>query len=411
MFFGWQIVFVSAIGLCFAQATVVHIGFSSFVLPLSEEFGFSRAAVSLAFTTAELAFMAGLLVFGIMLDRYGVRRILLAATTIFSLLVCAMYFLQASTMHLYIMYALIGFVGSATGPISYSRLVISWFDRNKGLALGLATTGTGVAAIVMPPFLEWVIRVSGWREAYVLLGGINLLVCLPLLYWIVCDTPQEKGLHADGIRAEKTAIDSDAANVPSGYTFHQCLRTSQFWKIAGAFLCTALLTAILTQLVPVLVDAGFTPARAAAMASSLGVAIIVSRLLCGYLMDKFFAPYVAAVFLIAPAFGFVALAVAPNVWSGIFAAFALGLTIGAEFDVIPFLCAQYLGRLAFGRVYGLILALFSLALAIGAYLIGLSFDLFSTYKVALITGAVISPVAVLLILSLGRYPQLPEPEL
>lgn len=410
MYYGWRIVLVSAIGLCFAQATVVHVGFSPFVLPLANEFGFSRAAVAFAFTTAELAFMAGLLVFGILLDRYGVRRILLPTTLIFSLLVCAMHFLQASVWQLYMMYALIGAVGSATGPISYSRLVVSWFDRRKGLALGLATTGTGVAAIIMPPLLEWVIRVHGWRQAYVLLGGINLFICLPLLYLTVIDTPAQKGLPTDSPNGLATAPPEDEADQQRGYSFQQCLSTSRFWKIALAFICMALISAVLTQLLPILIDAGFSSARAAAMASALGIAIIIARLLCGYLMDRFFAPYVAAAFLITPALGLGLLALNPGLIPGIFAAFTLGLTIGAEFDVIPFLCAQYLGRRAFGRVYGLVLALFSLALAFGAYLIGLSYDIFSSYSVALLTAAGISPVAVGLVLSLGRYPKLPLAE-
>jgi len=139
----------------------------------------------------------------------------------------------------------------------------------------------------------------------------------------------------------------------------------------------------------------------------LGISLIGARLLCGYLMDKFFAPLVAAAFLIFPVFGLATLAIEPARWSGILATISLGLAMGAEFDVMPFLCAQYFGRFAFGKTYGLILVMFALASAAAVSLTGISYDAFSSYSVALTVGAVFSLVAVGLLLSLGKYPKLP----
>lgn len=409
VFYGWFIIAAAALGICFAQAGVVNFGFSSFLLPLQIEFGFGRGAISLAFTAAMLAYTVSIPFVGGLIDSYGVRRVLLVATAVFGLLVCSMYFLAGPIWHLYAMYALLGMVGSATSMVSYSRLAVSWFDKRKGLALALAVTGAGVAAVIVPPLVEWIIRASTWRLAYLSLGAINLLVCLPLLYGIVRNSPEEKQTWPDGIAPSES--NSRRASVISiqGYTFGECVRSSRFWRMAAAFtLLAAAQLGPVAHLVPLLVDAKFTDAGAAAAASSLGVALIFSRLVCGYLLDRFFAPRVAAVFLIAPVLGFTALAMAPGYWTGIVATVSLGLALGAEFDVMPFFCTQYFGRLAFGKIYGLVLSMFSLATGASAFLTGVSYDVFSSYAVALSVGAAITLVAVMLILSLGPYPELPE---
>jgi len=408
IFYGWYVIAVSAIGMCFAHAGVVNFGFSSFILPLSEEFEFSRAAIAFAFTAAMLAFTIATPLVGVLIDSHGVRRVLLGGTAVFGALVCSMYFLTASIWHLYGMYVLLGIFGSATSAISYSRLAISWFDKKKGLALALAITGAGVAGIIFPPLVASIVRLSGWREAFLFLGAVNLFVCLPALYWIIRDTPEEMGTYPDGIPPKTLGGAADVSIAIQGYTFRDSVRTLRFWQIGGIFaLFAAAQTGPISQLVPLLADSGFTPTSAAYGASLLGVSLIVARLLCGFLMDKYFAPYVAAGFLIVPAFGLAWLGLQPGFWSGILATIGLGLAMGAEFDVMPFFCAQYFGRRAFGKIYGLILVLFALAAAPAVFLTGISYDVFSSYSVALIIGAALSLIAVGLLLLLGEYPELP----
>jgi predicted MFS family arabinose efflux permease len=406
IFYGWIIIAVSIFNICFSHSGVVNFGFSSFILPLSEEFGFSRGTISLAFTISLLGYMTATPITGALIDLYGVRRVLLAGITVYGTLVCSMHLLTPSLWHLYGMYFLLGIVGTSASVIPYAKLAVSWFDRRKGLALALSSTGAGIAGIVIPPYVRSITELAGWRETFLSLGAINLLVVLPLAYWLVYNTPADKGTYPDGVRPRSS---TDEAQALYGFTFRACLRTARFWKMGGVFaLFAATHAAPVSQLVPLLVDSGYEQSEAAYVASLLGVSLIVGRLLCGYLVDRYFAPYVAMAFQMFPVFGLTALAVDPGIWSGMFATVTLGLAMGAEFDVMPYFCVQYFGRYAFGKTYAVILIMFALGSAPAAYLAGMSYDLFASYAVVLIAASVLSLAGVALFLTLGPYPELPR---
>ena len=122
-----------------------------------------------------------------------------------------------------------------------------------------------------------------------------------------------------------------------GFTLRQCVRQRVFWKIViGIFLISLSQTGPFVQLIPILRDVGLEEFAAATTASLLGVAVIGSRLVCGYLMDRYFAPFVAGAFLVAPVFGFIAFALEPSIWTGVLVTVLLGLAYGAEFDILGF---------------------------------------------------------------------------
>jgi predicted MFS family arabinose efflux permease len=318
-----------------------------------------------------------------------------------------MYFLSASVWHLYGMYFLLGLVGTTVSVIPHARLSISWFDRRKGLALALSSTGVGIAGIIIPPYIRGVIEWAGWREAYLFLGGINLLVSLPLVYWVVCDRPEQKGTYPDGI--PPATAGGEARTAVTGYPFGECLRSARLWMFGVIFaIFAATHVGPVSQWVPLLMDSGFTAATAAYAASLLGASLVVGRLGCGYLVDRFFAPHVAIGFQIIRIAGFTALVLEPGSWTGILATISLGLVMGAEFNLMPFFCVQYFGRHAFGKVYAVILVWFALGAAPATFLTGLSHDVFSTYAVALMIAVALNIVGIGLLLTVGPYPKLPE---
>lgn len=409
IFHGWIVILVSLISVAFAHSGVVNFGFSSFILPLSEEFKLSRGSVSFALTASLLAYTAGVTFTGALIDRYGARRVLIIGTALYGALVCSMYFLTGSLWHLYGMYALLGVVGTSVSMIPHARLAVSWFDRRKGLALALSSCGAGLAAVLIPPLIVRLVDAFGWREAYVFLGSVSLLVCLPLICWLVRNTPQEMGACVDGVVPDEARRKTHDPIALSGYTFRDCLRKSRFWRIAGLFVLFAATHAgPVSQLIPLLVDYGFTRSAAADTASSLGAALIVGRLSCGYLLDRFHAPYVAAIFQLMPVFGFVALVVEPSPSAAVLSVVTLGLAMGAEFDVMPFFCVHYFGRFAFGKNYGVVLIMFALGSGIAAALAGVSYDIFSSYSALLLVAAALSVIGVCLLANIGPPDPLPQ---
>ena len=410
-FYGWLITAAAGVGLCFGYAGSMVYGFSSFILPLSAEFGWSRRDIGLAFSFMVVAVIIMSPLMGGLLDRYGARRCLLLGTLVFGLFLASMCLLTADIRHYYALFVLLGLSGTATTAICYSRLLVSWFEQRKGWALGLALTGTGIGAMIIPPLAQALIQSLGWRSAYLVLGLVNLVIVLPLLARFVYNTPAEKNTWIDGIPPATGAQGQSQLHMHKGFTFTQCLRQGVFWKIVvGIFLISFAQAGPFLQLVPILRDVGLEQFAAAGTASLLGVALIGSRLLCGYLMDRMFAPFVASAFLVAPVFGFVAFALDPSIWTGVLVTVTLGLAYGAEFDILGFFCSQYFGRPSFGKTYGIMFAVYSLAVGIAAPVAGWSYDQYGSYVVMFIAGAVINLGAVMLILTLGRYPELPTVE-
>ena len=410
-FYGWLITAAAGVGLCFGYAGSMVYGFSSFVLPLSTEFGWSRRDIGLAFSFMAAAVIIMSPLMGALLDRHGARRTLALGTLVFGLLLASMCLLSADIRHYYAMFVLLGLSGTATTAICYSRLLVSWFEKRKGWALGLALAGTGIGAMIIPPLVQALIQSAGWRSAYLALGLINLAIVLPLLVKFVFNTPAEKNTWIDGIPPTAGAHEKPQLHMRKGFTFSQCLRQGVFWKIVvGIFLISFAQAGPFLQLVPILRDVGLEQFAAAGTASLLGLALIGSRLLCGYLMDRFFAPFVAGAFLVSPVFGFVAFALDPSIWTGVLVTVTLGLAYGAEFDILGFFCSQYFGRPSFGKTYGIIYAMYTLAAGIAAPVAGWSYDHYGSYMVMFIAGAVINLVAVVLIVTLGRYPDLPVQE-
>ena len=403
--------------MCFGYPGSMVYGFSSFVLPLSAEFGWSRRDIGLAFSFMSAAVIIMSPLMGVLLDRYGARRCLVVGTLSFGLLLASMYLLSADIRHYYAMFVVLGLSGTATTAICYSRLLVSWFEKRKGWALGLALTGTGIGAMIIPPLLQAVIQSYGWRSAYLALGLINLVIVLPLLVKFVFNTPADKNTWIDGVppttgaQAQPQPQPQPQLHMRKGFTFAQCLRQVVFWKlVVGIFLISFAQAGPFLQLVPILRDMGLEQFAAAGTVSLLGVALIGSRLLCGYLMDRFFAPFVAGVFLVSPVFGFIAFALEPSIWTGVLVTVTLGLAFGAEFDILGFFCSQYFGRPSFGKTFGIVYAAFILAAGIAAPVAGWSYDHYGSYVVLFIAGATINLVAVALILTLGRYPDLPVQE-
>ena len=407
-FYGWLITAAAGAGLCFGYAGSMVYGFSSFVLPLSAEFGWSRRDIGLAFSFMSAAVIIMSPLMGVLLDRHGARRTLVLGTLVFGLFLASMCLLSADIRHYYAMFVLLGLSGTATTAICYSRLLVSWFEKRKGWALGLALTGTGIGAMIIPPLVQALIQSAGWRSAYLALGLINLVIVLPLLAKFVFNTPADKNTWIDGIPPTAGAQEKPQLHMHTGFTFAQCLRQGVFWKIVvGIFFISFAQAGPFLQLVPILRDVGLEQFAAAGTASLLGVALIGSRLLCGYLMDRLFAPFVAGAFLVSPVFGFVAFALDPSIWTGVLVTVTLGLAYGAEFDIMGFFCSQYFGRPSFGKTYGIVYAMYALAAGIAAPIAGWSYDHYGSYVVMFVVGALVNLLAVLLIVTLGRYPELP----
>ena len=409
IFYGWWNVATGFVGMGLSYAMFTIFAFGVFVRPLEDEFGWTRGELSFAVTMTNFAVVIASPCLGLIIDKFGVRRVLIPSVVLMGLTVASMTLLSANLWHYYMLYFLIPLLGAGTLPQSYSRVLIAWFSRRRGIALGISLAGFGVGAMLVPVFAQMMIENHGWRLAYAGFAAAIFALALPMTVFVLKESPAEMGLNPDGDPPENTSLDDgpvpvDAAAV--GLSCPQAARTHSFWLILVSFMLVGIgITSILAHLVPMLIDRGVAPAGAALCMSSLALGLIAGRVLAGFLMDYFFAPYVAACFLLGLLAGIVILATGTTGGLVFVAAVCVGMATGSEISEIAYICSRYFGPRAFGFIYGLMFAAFQLGSMIGAPLMGLYYDRAGNYIGALWVVAGIVVIGTILIALLGPYPE------
>jgi MFS family permease len=398
IFYGWWVVLWSAVGLFWGVPISVY-SFSVFFKPLMEEFHAGRAAVSLAYTLKLIAAALCAAPIGWLTDRYGPRRVILISTGIFGSLLLANRLFSGSIAQFYCFYVLLGFSVGGVGPIPYGSLVSHWFDRLRGLALGLTMLGIGLGAVIMPSLAQALIARFGWKTAYSILGASALLISGPVVGCLVKESPEELDLLGDG----RTAKPNTIADVAHGLTAREAWRSQDFWLMALAFtLVSASVQGCVVHMAPMLSDRNLGRQAAASGSSLIGAAVMIGRIGTGYLLDRTFAARLASILFALAALGIALLLLGsgPAVFAG---ALFVGLGLGAEVDLIPYLASRYFGLRDFGKVYSTLFAAFALAGALGPFIMGAGFDRTRSYSEPLSGFLVATVLGAILMSRLGPY--------
>ena len=388
----WSIVAASSLALVASQGPINVFATGIFIKPISQELGFGRGDIATAIGISSVMTAVASPFFGRLIDRYGVRTPLAVSIILFALATAAMSLLPGSVFGLYAMFALAGLFAIGQTPGSYSKVVSAWFDRQRGFALGIVLAGVGMGTIVLPMICKTLIGTFGWREAYLGLAGlIILLAFLPVLLFIREPTRALAGGLSPGV------------TLP-GVSMREAARDRRFWyMIVSFFLAVVAINGSLVHVVPMLTDRGMSLADAVAIISSSGIALIVGRLLAGWIIDRVFAPYVAVFFLVCPMVGLLILALQPVEVSPLVGVLLLGLGIGGETDLLSYMVSRYFGLAKFGTIYGWIFTAALAGNAVGSSILGWAFQLTHSYSATLIAYSLLLAVATALTLVLGPY--------
>jgi MFS family permease len=400
------VVATAALGLCLGAAPIIVYSFAVFFKPLSQEYHARRAAISFAFTLQNVAAALFAPLTGRLIDRFGARKVILPGTAIFGLLLVSSKLLGSKVWYLYVFFAVVGIVQGCTSPVGYSAVVSHWFNRRRGLGLGLMMLGIGVGAIVAPSVAQRLIAMFGWRAAYAIWGCVALLIALPMAAAFLRNDPKDKGLLPDGDLepSERAGHPTEPRTSAEGLSWHQIWHGSTFWLLVSSFfLAGASVHACVLHLAALLTDRGVSAQAAAVAISVVGLAVLIGRVGTGYLLDRFFAPRLAAFFFCGAAtgIGLLTLGAAGKIALG--AAFLIGMGMGAEGDVIAYSISRYFGLKAFGTAYGYAFGSFVLAGAAGTLLMGVGFDFTRSYTMPLAGFFVAMLTAAGLMMRLGPY--------
>jgi predicted MFS family arabinose efflux permease len=380
---GWGVLAAAFAGVMVSFAPIIPYTFSLFLDPLHVEFGWKREAMGGAFALAAITVALVSPLIGILLDRFPPRRIILPGILAFAIALAALSRLTPNIVQFYATFFVMGLVANATAQFAYTRTILTWFTTHRGVALALLLTGSGVGSILIPPLTEWMIEHHGWRSAFMMLGGIALLG-LPLAALLVRNRPE-----AEIVRSEHHA--------DIGMSVPAAMRTAAFWILAIITILSAFSeNGLVTNLASILTQHGILATTASLALSVRGGAGIVARLGVGFAIDKVSPERIQTLVLAMTAAGILILAFADNGWVALLGAAILGMGLGSEADVGPYLLARYFGRRHFSVLYGLTWTAYAIGGATGPLWIGHLYDRagaylprFIVYLAAVAFGAVI----------------------
>lgn len=395
----WWAVFTTFVAGIVSSGAIMVFATGIYLKPIGQELHFGRGVFSSALALANIMTAFATPVLGRLIDRYGMRIVMLPVIVFFAASTASLSFLTGSVTLLMVMFAIQGFFACVQTPTGYSKMVTARFDDKRGLALGIGLSGVGLGTILIPQYSRILLQHYGWRASYVGLGlAIFILAFTPVA--IFFGEPDEMKRDREVIKAGGKA---DNPNLP-GITLSEAIRTPKYWSmIIGIFLLLTVTNGVLVHMVPMLTDRGISLTIAVAAMSIGGMALIVGRLIAGYTLDKIFAIYIVVFFLILPMIGVGLLISGVGGKLLTLAVVIMGLSLGAEFDLMAFLVSRYFGVRSFGALYGFLLMFVNFANASGMFLMGWCFQLKHSYRPMLWAFEGCLVVSLLLMSRLGPY--------
>lgn len=412
---GWRALLVAVVGVATSVNATLLYGFSSMIGPLEKAFGWTRAELQPAITFLFLGAILSSQVVGWLNKRYGLRKVTLLSLVALSCGFLLLTQIRGSVWSLYIGFMFIAWAGLGTLQVTWTNLVNLWYERNRGLALAITLSGTGVAAIVMPPLVTRVAETWGWQGGFVVMAMMSSLIAIPLVaLWMRASAGEHAGNGTGTATSPGAGLAHANANAASaaprialtGMSFREGLHSAKFWRcnIGLTFVVSAIL-GIVTNGVPMLRERGLSAMEAGQVFSSFGISLILGRVVVGYLVDRLWAPGVAAVALALPAVGCVLFGMAgDSVPLLVLGVLLVGVGAGAEFDLAAFLVARFFGLREYGRLFGVHLGLITLGSSLSPLLFGYLYKMTGSYVALLSYCTICFAAGALLLLTLGRYP-------
>jgi MFS family permease len=390
---------VCLVGSLFATSLLPFGAIGLVMVPMTQEFGWSRTEFSLA-TTFLMWFGALTVPFlGRLCDRVGVRPVLLIGTFVVGVVTLAM---SAQTQHLwqfYLYYALLGIFGSS--GIAYAKVIAALFGRHRGKALAIFGVESTVAMALVPAMTNLLLINLGWRNLYLVFGSVILVLMLPLYFMV-----EEPGTRR--VPGQAPAPVQPSSYVLEGMTAGQALKDRTFWLIvAAAIFGMAPVAGMLTHMVAAMMDKGFTQDMASWLLSLSLLFGIVGTMLGGYFVDKVQSakvniPFALAVgvawllfWIVTPAFGGVSLLLLALAFNG--TAFAASRPMATYFQT------RFFGIRSFGEINGIQMATLAIAMGCSPPLIGLAYDRLHSYDLVYVVTIAGSLLAAFIYFILGPY--------
>ncbi len=388
----WWIVAASFSALLVGSGVVNIFATGVFLVPVTQELGISRGDYTFGLLVNGILTAIAVFIYGWLYDRYGVRKILLPGVLLCALATYLYSQMSPNLTALYLIFGFAGLVGGAQTPMGYTTVINQWFDRQRGLALGIATAGVGFGVVFVPQLVTKLMVGYGWRGAYIGIAiAILILAFLPALLFI----RNPPSVESQG----KVSTD----HLP-GMAASEAFGSWRFWALTASFFVAVMaINGTITNLVPLLRDRGVAPQDAVGALSFAGGAIVLGRMIAGWFLDRVWGSYVAVIFFGLSLIGIGLLASGATGPVALLGAALCGAGVGAEIDLMGYLMSRYFGLKNFGKIYGLMFVFFNVGTGLGPYLSGMTFDKYKSYTPILTGYMVALAIVCAVLLTLGPY--------
>lgn len=388
---GWPVVLAGSFGVMLSA--LFSNGLGTVMVPMQQELGWSRATITSGpMIDAALILLLGPLP-GMLIDRIGPRRVALVSVPAYALATGAIGLAGPSLVSWYAVWIVMGLVAPFVSALIWTIGISRCFEANRGTAFALAMCGIGLAHLVSPLIAVTVAGQAGWRWVFPALGLTGFVLAYPLVVWL---------FHPDAAAAGEDGVAPDLPGMETGEIF----RSWRFWVLALAVLLQyGALGTLFVHLQPIYLHSGISATAAARYASLMGAALMVGRLIGGWLVDRLPARYVAAVVSLLPVAAAILLLTFTGVgWVALFAPLCIGLAMGSEGDIIAYIAARYFGPRRYGSAFGVYMALYGFGFAFAPVIGGAVYDALGSYDDVLGTIAVTLVISAGLLGSIGRPP-------
>lgn len=393
-FYGYVVVFAAFFILIATWGTAYSFGV--FFKPVLTEFGWTRAAISGAYSLFFLLLGLFAAIAGKLSDRFGPKIVVTAC----GLLVGSGYLLMSqisAIWQLYLYYGVILAIGASGIYVPLASMIARWFVKRRGLVTGIALSGISVGTMIIPPVANWLITDYGWRVAY-LVVGIAVLVLITSAAQFLRYEPSRMGQLPYG---ENQAKPESVNSKTKGFSLQETIHTRQFWIIGAIFFCFGVSAqTIFVHIVPHTTDIGISATSAANILAIIGAAGAAGRIIMGGVADRIGNKLALIAIFILLSIGLFWLLAANNIRAFYLFAVVFGLAYGGWAALISVVVAELFGLSSLGVILGVVLIGVATGEATGPTLAGRIFDITGSYQPAFIICAALSMIAIVLALFL-----------
>ena len=376
IFYGWWIV-LSCFTIGLYVSSILFFGFTAFIDPLVQEFGWSYTQVSFAASLRglEMGIFAPLV--GFLVDRFGSRHLILCGVICVGLGLILLSYTQSLLMF-YGAFLLLGFGAGGCTSVVTMAAVGNWFKKKIGIALGVLSAGFGASGLLIP-FIVWLIEVVHWRTTLILLGLGMWVIGIPLSF-VVRDKPETYGYLPDGETAKGSHVPNEK-RTQKPIPFREALRNKSFLYLnAAEFIRMMLVTGVTTHAMPYLGSMGMSRTTAGLVVAGIPLTSIVGRIGLGWLGDHHEKTRIMFFSFLMMGVGMLTFCYPQQLWMIFFFLFFFPPGFGGSMVLRGAILREYFGRSLFGRMLGVIMGSASVGGIMGPTLAGFVFDTTGNYQ-------------------------------